>query len=125
VSTSESLKRLGDVSRTYEEKANEAAKVYEAAARAESAHRYEKAKAMLRIKDGADFKMSIAEAETRADADDTVAELFQQRVVTAAAADALRAKLAQLREQVAVGRTAVVDERAGDQFHSRGYGGTA
>jgi pheromone shutdown protein TraB len=104
---------------------NTAHDVYTTAARAEAAHRHEKAKAMLRIKADVDFKMSIAEAETRADADDTVAELFQQRVVTAAAADALRAKLAQLREQVAVGRTAVVDERAGDQFHSRGYGGTA
>lgn len=122
---SESLRRLGDVSREYEALANTANEVYTDAARAEATHRYERAKAMLRAKAGADFKMSIAEAETRADADDTVAELYQTRLVTAAGADALKAKLAQLREQVATGRTAVVDERAGDQFHARGYGGAA
>lgn len=121
---SESIRRLGDVSRLYETKADECEQVYTDAARAESAYRHERAKAVLRHKESGE-RMSVAEAETRADADESVAQLYQDRLVKVAKADALKAKLSQLREQVAVGRTAVVDERAADQFHARGYGGQA
>lgn len=121
---SESIRRLGDISRLYEAKADEAEQVYIDAARAESAHRQERAKAVIRFKESGE-RMSVAEAETRADASDEVAQLYQARLVCQARADALKAKLAQLREQVAVGRTAVVDERTADQFHARGYGGQA
>lgn len=121
---SESIRRLGDVSRLYEMKADECEAVYTAAARAESAYKHERAKAVLRHKESGE-RMSVAEAETRADADESVAQLYQDRLVKTAQADALKAKLSQLREQVAVGRTAVVDERAADQFHARGYGGQA
>jgi hypothetical protein len=120
---SDSVRRMGEVSREYETKANESEGIYTAAARAESAYKHEKAKRVIRFKESE--KMSVAEAETRADADDAIAELYQTRLVAQAVADAHKAKLAQLREQVAVGRTAVVDERAADQFHSRGYGGAA
>lgn len=116
---SESLRRLGDVSRFYEQKADECEAVYTAAARAESAYKHERAKTVIRFKESGE-RMSVAEAETRADADEAVAQLYQDRLVKAAQADALKAKLSQLREQVAVGRTAVVDERAADQFHARG-----
>jgi hypothetical protein len=119
---SESVRRLGEVSREYELKANSAEQVYEAAARAEATHKNVRAKAVLKHKMTGDCR-SVAEAEMRADAQDDVCELLQTRLVKAAAADALKAKLTQLREQVATGRTAVVDERAGDQFHARGYGG--
>jgi hypothetical protein len=115
---------MGEVSREYELKARESEGIYTAAARAESAYKHEKAKRVIRFKESGE-KMSVAEAETRADADDAIAELYQTRLVAQAVADAHKAKLAQLREQVAVGRTAVVDERAADQFHSRGYGGAA
>lgn len=121
---SESIRRLGDVSRLYETKADECEQVYTDAARAESAYKHERAKAVIRFKESGE-RMSVAEAETRADASDEIAALYQARLVNAARADALKAKLAQLREQVAVGRTAVVDERAADQFHARGYGGQA
>jgi hypothetical protein len=118
---SESVRRMGEVSREYELKANSAEQVYEEAARAESAYKNE---AVLKNKLSVE-RMSVAEAELRADAQDDIAELLQNRLVKQAVADALKAKLAQLREQVAVGRTAVVDERAGDQFHSRGYSGAS
>jgi hypothetical protein len=115
---------MGEVSREYELKANSAEQVYTDAARAEASYKNERAKAVLKHKLSGE-RMSVAEAELRADAQDDIAELLQNRLVKSAVADALKAKLMQLREQVAVGRTAVVDERAADQFHSRGYGGAA
>lgn len=121
---SDAVRRMGEVSREYELKANSAEQVYTDAARAEASYKNERAKAVLKHKLSGE-RMSVAEAELRADAQDDIAELLQNRLVKSAVADALKAKLMQLREQVAVGRTAVVDERAADQFHSRGYGGAA
>lgn len=120
----EALQRLGVVSREYETKANGATDVYVAAARAESAYKRERAKASLRFKESGG-RMSVAEAELRADADDAVASLYEDRLVLAATAAAHKDKLIQLREQNANGRTAVVDERAGDEIHARGHGGAA
>lgn len=120
----ESRSRLGEVSREYQEKADSADQVYGAAARAEAGYKKARAKAVLRFKTDAE-RMSQAEAETRADADDEVARLHETYLVAKAAADALKAKLTQLREQNANGRTAVVDERGVDELHGRGYGGAA
>lgn len=119
---SEAAQHLGKVSREYELRAISAADVYTEAARAEAAYKNERAKAVYRHKMSGD-RMSVAEAELRADAQDDICELLQARLVKAAAADGLKARLTQLREQNANGRTAVVDERAADQFHANGYGG--
>lgn len=121
---SDAVRRMGEVSREYELKANTAEQVYTDAARAEASYKNERAKAVLAHKLSGE-RMSVAEAELRADAQDDIAELLQNRLVKSAVADALKAKLMQLREQVASGRTVVVDERAADQFHARGYGGAA
>lgn len=80
---SESLRRLGDVSRLYEQKADECEQVYTDAARAESAYKHERAKAVIRFKESGE-RMSVAEAETRADASDEVAALYQDRLVKTA-----------------------------------------
>lgn len=120
----EALQRLGAVSRKYETKASEATDVYVAAARAEAAYKREHAKAALRFKESGE-RMSVAEAELRADADDGVSRLYEERLVLAATAEGHKHKLIQLREQNANGRTAVVDERASDEIHARGYGGAS
>ena len=118
---SESLRRLGYADREYDVKANSADEVYTAAAEADANHKHAHAKAVLMFKESGE-RMSQGEAETRADADDEVARLYREKVVTRAKADALKAKLAQLREQQANCRTAAVDERGVDESHTRGYG---
>jgi hypothetical protein len=120
----ESLRRLGDVSRAYDLKADTADEVYTAAAEADATHKHAHAKAVLEFKESGE-RMSQGEAEARADADDHIAGLYRDKVVTKAKAEALKAKLVQMREQQANGRTAVVDERAVDEGHARGSGGYA
>lgn len=115
---------LGAVSRAYEIAADEYRGIARSAAIAEAAHKAARAKAILRHKADAG-RMSHAEAETRAEADDEIAGLYQERLITAALADSAREKLRQLREQVATGRTAVASERAVDQFHAQGLTGAA
>jgi hypothetical protein len=119
---SESIRHLGNVSRAYELKADAADEVYTEAAEADANHKYAHARAVLLFKESGE-RMSQGEAETRADADDEVARLYREKVVTRAKADALKAKLTQMREQQANVRTAVVDERGVDEGHARGYGG--
>src|SRR5690606_17880878 len=96
-----------------------------AAAAAEAAHKTARAKAILRFKAEADTRVSHAEAESRAEADDEVARLYLERLTTAAVAESHREKLRQLREQVANGRTAVASERAADAHHAAGLTGAA
>lgn len=117
--------RLAEVSREYERAAGEYRDVAVAAALAEAAHKQARAKAILRCKADDSVRMSHAEAETRAEADDDIADLYRQRLVTAAVADSHRERLRQLREQVATGRTAVVGDRETDRIHAAGLDGAA
>ncbi len=117
--------RLGAVSRAYEQSAVEYQAVAVAAAEAEAAHKTARAKKILALKADDSVRMSHAEAETRAEADDEIAGLCRDRLIAGAMADSHRERLRQLREQVATGRTAVASERAADEFHAKGYGGAA
>jgi hypothetical protein len=119
------LDRLGEVSRAYELAADEYRGIAIVAAEAEAAHKAARAKAILREKAREDARMSHAEAETRAEADDTVAGLYLERLTKAAMADSHREKLRQLREQVATGRTAVTSDREVDRLHAQGLTGAA
>lgn len=116
------LDHLGAVSRDYQERADAYRGIATDAARSEAAHKTARAKAILLAKAGAE-RMSQAEAETRVDADDTIAELLQDRLIKAALLDAAREKLRQLKEQIAYGRTYVATEREIDRMHAAGYGG--
>lgn len=118
------LDRLGAVSLEYQTKADEYREIAQAAARAEAEHKTARAKAVLRFKAAAE-RMSMAEAECRAEADDDVAELYLRRLTTAARADSHREKLRQLKEQIAYGRTYVATEREIDRMHADGRGGAA
>lgn len=122
------LQRLGEVSRNYERLADSYRQVALDAAAAEAAHKTARAKAILAVKaaaKGESERISHADAETRAEADDTVAGLFLERLTKAALADSHREKLRQLKEQVATGRTAVASDRAADGHHASGYTGAA
>ena len=118
------IDHLGAVSKQYQECADAYRDVATAAAEAEAAHKVARAKTALRFKDSGECR-SMTEAETRAEADDEVARLYRERLITAAVADAHREKLQQLREQVASGRTYVASEREVDRMHAGGYGGAA
>jgi hypothetical protein len=119
------IARLGVVSRAYEIAADEYRGIAVAAAQSEAAHKAARAKAILREKAREDVRMSHAEAEARAEADDEIAGLYLDRMVKAALADSHREKLRQLREQVATGRTAGASEREVDRIHAGGLSGAA
>jgi SLT domain-containing protein len=118
------LARLGEVSRAYEIAADEYRGVVVAAAEADAAHRKARGKAVLREK-AQSPGMSHAEAVTRAEADDTIADLYLARVTTAAVAESHLEKLRQLKEQQANGRSAVATDRDVDRLHAQGLSGAA
>lgn len=118
------LEWLGEVSRTYQAKADEYRGVAVAAAEAEAEHKSQRAQAILRHKASVE-RMSMAEAETRAEADEEIAVLYRKRLIAAALADAHREKLRQLKEQIAYGRTYAATEREIDRMHGDNYGGAA
>ena len=113
----EAIQRLRRVSDAYEAKVGESASLYEVAARAEADYRAERAKAVLRHKATRD-RMSVAEAETRADADNQVYQLHTDRLVSAALAEAHKDRLRQLKEREASCRTEVTTEREADRIHA-------
>ncbi len=113
------IHRLGQVSTEYERMAQQYGEIAVAAANSEADHKRERAKAILKAK-ASEERMSHAEAEARAEADEKVSELYRDRLVKAAQADAHRERLRQLKEQVAVGRSYVVADREADRLHSSG-----
>lgn len=121
---SETVRRLGQISREYEVKAGEYEALAIAAARADAAYKVGKARHMARLK-AEDPKASQSWADTLADADSDIAVLLEERFITAAVVDAAAKKLAQLKEAVAVGRSVVASEREADRQHAAGIGGQA
>ena len=116
------IQRLGELSREYERRANAYADVARDAAGNEARYRMLKAQTMLAAtQDGA----SAAKAEIIADANPQVAQACWDYKVSAAVADSARAKLSQLREAVATGRSVLVNERESDRVHAQGMGGAA
>jgi hypothetical protein len=95
------------------------------AAAAEADHKAARAKAILTAKASETDRISHAEAEARAEADEHIAGLYRERLIAAALQDSHREKLRQLREQVATGRTAVTSEREVDKIHAIGLSGAA
>jgi hypothetical protein len=111
------IQQLGAVSRTYEATAQSFADIALAAAQAEA--NYRKVKAVYKLRamvDGA----SAVKAEAMADADDDVSAACLAYKTSGAVADSTRARLAQLREQVAVGRSVLVNDRESDRVHAQG-----
>ena len=121
---SEALRRLGVVSRTYEAMATENGPILEEAAHAEADYKHARARFIVSQR-AQDPKASVSYLDALAEADPDLAGLLRARLVTAAKAEATKARLQQLREQVANGRTAVATEREADRIHSTGTGGQA
>lgn len=120
----DALERLGIISRQYQIKAVEYEGILVAAAKAEAEHKSARAQAILAaMADGE--RVSHAKAETVAEGDPVIAELYQRRLVASAVAEAHRAQLHQLREQVANGRTFVTSQREIDKLHAEGGAGAA
>lgn len=122
--TSPALARLASASTEYEALATDYGPLLTAAAEAEAEHKAAKAKFMLLAKDERD-RCSIAEAETRADADDTIAALYRSRLITRAVADSHLEKLRQLRTHVEAIRSYVASDREADRMHAQGWTGAA
>lgn len=110
---SPALHGLAAISKQYARMADDYATVATNAAQAEAAHKTARAKHMLTSRASGECR-SVAEAEIRAEADDTIAGLLQSRLITRALADSHLEKLRQLRTQVEVGRSYVASERAAD-----------
>lgn len=112
---SRALAHLGQISAAYAKMADDYGPVATAAAQAEAEHKAAKARLMLSTKAERE-RCSVAEAETVADADETISALYLARLTTRALADSHLEKLRQLRTQVEVGRSMAASERAADQF---------
>lgn len=119
------IRRLGEVSRAYELAADEYRAIALRAAEAEAAHKSARARMILQVKARETERISHAEAEARAEADEEIANRYRERLIAAALQDSHREKLRQLREQVATGRTAVTSEREVDKIHAAGLSGAA
>lgn len=120
---SESLRRLGQISRDLEAAVNTYGPIAENAAICEAEHRRIKARFIVQAR--ADGVKSMSEAETQADADETVADAHLARLLSAAQVDTTKARLIQLRSAVDVGRSFAVEEREADRSHAGGLGGAA
>jgi len=125
---SATVERLISYALEYERAANDYKDIAFQAACNEAEHKAARAKEILAYKAKgarAGNRISHAEAETAAEADDTVADLYMARLTSAAIADSARQKLFQLREMVGVARTVVASDRAADMHHASGYSGAA
>lgn len=122
------VQRLTSYALAYEKSADDYRQVALDAAAAEADHKAQRAKAILRFKasrEPGEQRISQAEAETRAEADDNVAGLYLARLTTAALVDAHRQKLFQMKTMTEVARTVVASDRVADQFHANGMTGAA
>lgn len=122
------VQRLIAYALAYERSADDYRQIALDAAAAEAQHKASRAKAILAFKASSEPgkpRISQAEAETRAEADDHVADLYMTRLTTAALVDAHRQKLFQMKTMTEVARTVVASDRVADQMHAGGMTGAA
>lgn len=114
----DAIRRLGDISRTYETTVIEYAEQTKAAAVAEADYR--RVKAVFITEARTVGKLSIAAAEYAADADDEVAEACMAYKLTAGIAESTRARLRQLQAAIDAGRSYVASDREADRLAASG-----
>lgn len=113
----DTIRRLGDVSRTYEKAAVEYGALAVDAAQSEADYRRLKAVFVTRlVNDGS----TVTKAEYAADADDAVAAACQRFKLAAALLDAARSRLSQLKSQLDFGRSVLTTEREADRLAASG-----
>lgn len=115
---------LERVSAQYQLVATDFRAIANAAAVAEATHKRARARKIVELRTRGEAR-SIAEAEAMAEADDTIADLYQARLVAAAEAEAFREKLRELREQQYNARALMKTEQAIDDMHGYGITGIA
>lgn len=93
-----------------------------AAATAEADHKRERARFIVAAR-ATDPKLSAAQAETQAEADDTISELYLERLGNAALAEATKHRLFMLRSNADALRSERVDEREAAKLYSEAPGG--
>ena len=81
------IRRLGEVSRAYELAADEYRAIALRAAEAEAAHKSARARMILQVKARETERISHAEAEARAEADEEIANRYRERLIAAALQD--------------------------------------
>lgn len=114
------IRRLGEVSRTYEAATVDYGPLADEAAATEADYRRLKALFVTRmVAEGA----SVSRAEYAADADEQVAAACLAYKLAAATLDAAGKRLWQLRAQFDFGRSVLVNERESDRVHAAGFGG--
>lgn len=113
----DTIRRIGEVSRTYETNAVEFKPLTEEAARAEAHYRHLKA---LFITPMLANGSPVSKSEYAADADDAVAAACLAYKLAGAVADAARARLTQLRSQMDYGRSVLTSEREADRIAGSG-----
>lgn len=84
-----------------------------------------KAQFKLKEKSRAEGKISDAELETRAHADDEIADLYQAYLNSDALEKSYKAKLDELKEASANWRMETAKERDIDKMHAQGWSGAA
>lgn len=113
----DAIRRLGDISRTLEAAVFDYAEQAKSAAVAEADYRRVKAVHITRSCAGG---VAVSKAEYAADADDEVAEACMAYKLTAAVAEATRARLRQLHAAIDVGRSYLVSDREADKIAASG-----
>lgn len=113
----DAIRRLGDISRTYEATVIEYAEQTKSAAIAEADYRRVKAVYVTRA---CAAGTPVSKAEYAADADDEVSEACMAYKVTAGAAEATRARLRQLQAAIDAGRSYVASDREADRLAASG-----
>ena len=116
--TVEAVRRLGEISRTYESTVIDYATQTRDAAVAEADYR--RLKAVFITRSRVDGKLSIAAAESAADADEEVSAACMRYKLTTAAAEATKARLRQLQAAVDTGRSFLASEREADRISASG-----
>jgi predicted chitinase len=89
-----------------------------AAAEAEAEHKKYRAKRFLKALHDEEAKSAVM-AENIAEADDTVADLYSKRLITAAIADSTKQKIMSLKEEIGYERSLMADRRVADEMHAR------
>ena len=90
------------------------------AAEAEAEHKKHRAKRVLKAR--SDGEKSITAAETVAEADDFIADLYLKRLTTAAVAESTKQRIASLKERIQSGRSLMADQREQDRQHAMSGG---
>jgi hypothetical protein len=93
--------------------------------RAQADVEYRQARAKRILLARSEGAKSIAEAETVADADDAIAALRLQHLVTEGVCDGLTKSMIALRERIGFGRSRMANEREVDKHLSSAHGGQA